>query len=182
MPMVNIRHALRTDAPLLPAIERSSGEAFRQIAHLAWIADDEVQSVERHLELIEQGKAWIAQDEHDTIVGFLSAERKGNSLHIWQMSVHADHQKKGFGRGLVEAVKAWSANEELYSITITTFREVAWNEPFYHSCGFERIKNNIPSSLQCVLDAEEAAGLPVECRCAMVHKLHRQGSCPPLPL
>ena len=48
--MLTIRPAIETDADLLPEIERSSGELFRQIPALAWIADDGVQSVARHLE------------------------------------------------------------------------------------------------------------------------------------
>ena len=50
--MITIKIANEEDAELLPEIELSSGEAFRQIEHLAWIADDQVQSVERHLGLI----------------------------------------------------------------------------------------------------------------------------------
>ena len=57
--MTKIRFAVKDDAQFLPEIERSSGEAFRQIPHLEWIADDDVQSVERHEDLIRQGLAWV---------------------------------------------------------------------------------------------------------------------------
>lgn len=165
--MIKIRLAVTDDAPLLPGIERSSGKAFRQIPHLAWIADDAVQPLERHCELIEQGTAWVAEAEPGKLVGFLSAERLGRSVHIWQMAVHADHQQQGSGRRLVETVKQWAAAAHLAPITLTTFRKIAWNEPFYRSCGFRTIGGALPGPLQHILDAEVAAGLPGTERCAM---------------
>ena len=87
--MQTIRVATEDDAAALPDIERSSGEAFRQIPGLEWIADDSVTPPERHLELIRQGTAWVAQDDNQLIVGFLSAEVHQDVLHIWQMSVRS---------------------------------------------------------------------------------------------
>ena len=167
--MITIRIATEEDAELLPKIERSSGEAFRQIEHLAWIADDEVQSVERHLSLIRQGSSWVAHSATQGIAGFLSAERHGRSLHVWQMAVHADWQKQGIGRKLIGAAVRWSLAQDITALTLTTFRNVPWNEPFYRSCGFRVIETDVPVSLQNILDAEAAAGLPREQRCAMIY-------------
>jgi hypothetical protein len=50
-----IRAATLEDAQFLPEIERSSGEAFRAVPDLAWIADDAVMSAEQHAPLIEAG-------------------------------------------------------------------------------------------------------------------------------
>ncbi len=166
--MTTIRFAVKEDASFLPEIERSSGEAFRQIPDLAWIADDDVQSVERHEDLIGQGAAWVAEAEGGTIVGFLNAESLGTSFHIWQMAVHPAHQKQGIGRKLVETAKHWAFSEKLAPITLTTFRNVAWNELFYRTCGFQLIGCDMPASLQSILDAEVAAGLPRDQRCAMI--------------
>ena len=167
--MIEIRSASVEDARWLPDIERSSGEAFRQIEHLAWIADDDVQSAERHLELIRQGSAWVAQLESDALVGFLNAERVETSLHIWQLAVLADWQQRGVGRKLIDAAFQWASRNQLSPVTLTTFCDVAWNESFYHSCGFRRIDTDIPMSLQNILDAEELAGLPRNQRCAMIY-------------
>ena len=168
--MTKIRFAMKDDAQFLPEIERSSGEVFRQIPHLEWIADDDVQSVERHEDFIRQGLAWVAESQTGNIVGFLNAERLGHSLHIWQMAVHSDHQKQGTGRKLVEAAKDWVVGENLAPITLTTFRNLAWNELFYRKCGFHLIHNDVPASLQNILDAEVAAGLPRDERCAMIYE------------
>ena len=57
---MKIRKARAADAAALPDIERSSGKAFLSLSDLAWIAGDDVQSVERHLELIANGYAGVA--------------------------------------------------------------------------------------------------------------------------
>ena len=165
--MIKIEIADTSDAQFLPDIERSSGEAFRPLPSLAWIADDDVQSLERHSELIELGQAWVARSDQG-IVGFLSAERFVNSLHIWQMAVHSNFQKKGIGRALIVQAKQAAASAGLTNLTLTTFRHVAWNEPFYASCGFRTLKpNDLCERLKATLDAEERAGLPLDQRCAM---------------
>ncbi|MFT3978231.1 MAG: GNAT family N-acetyltransferase [Sphingomonas bacterium] len=165
--MFTIRKAQPSDAAKLPAIERSAGEAFRQIAHLAWIADDEVQSVERHLELIGQGTAWVALDD-DGPVGFLSAEADHDRLHIWELAVRHDRQGRGIGRRLVETACSWAGEQRFASVTLTTFRQISWNEPFYRSVGFRTLEDEeLTPALAAILRHEVEIGLPGSERCAM---------------
>jgi GNAT superfamily N-acetyltransferase len=166
--MLTIRPAIETDADLLPEIERSSGELFRHIPGLAWIADDGVQSVARHLEFIREGTAWVALSDTGAIIGFLNAEVHDSALHIWQMSVHSDYQKRGAGRGLLLAAKRWAEANTLSSLTLTTFRDVPWNAAFYETCGFELANSDASPMLSKTLAAEEQAGLPIDQRCAMI--------------
>lgn len=175
--MITIKLASEEQATLLPAIERSSGQAFRQTESLAWIADDDIQSAEFHQKLICQGTAWVAQNTFQDIVGFLSAERKRQSLHIWQMAVHSDWQQRGIGRRLMDAALCWSAKNNLSAVTLTTFRDLVWNEPFYKSCGFCTIVDDMPITLQNILDSEANAGLPRELRCAMIFQVSGREHC-----
>lgn len=168
--MQTIRPAIESDADFLPEIERSSGETFRQIPALAWIADDDVQSADRHRELISRGASWVATVDGD-VIGFLSAERHGETLHIWQMSVHFDHQGQGLGRELIKSARQWAKVQGLSSLTLTTFRDVPWNAPFYKSCGFALVAPDSSPFLKNVLAAEKKAGLPTEMRCVMMLRL-----------
>ena len=164
----SIRPAQPADAPSLPDIERSAGEAFRQIPDLAWIADDTVQSEERHLQLMEGGAAWVAVDATDVPVGFLSGELLDGNLHIWELAVASDHQRRGIGRRLLDRAKHWAAQRNLAAVTLTTFRELPWNEPFYRSQGFATLlPGELTQTLRDVLASEIDAGLPAERRCAM---------------
>ncbi|MBN0203934.1 GNAT family N-acetyltransferase, partial [Pseudomonas aeruginosa] len=49
-----------SDIALLPAIERSAAQAFRQIPSLAWLADSEVISVARHHDYLETEHSLLA--------------------------------------------------------------------------------------------------------------------------
>lgn len=169
--MQTIRHATKSDAIALPAIERSSGEAFRQIPELSWIADDTVTSQERHEALIKQGTAWVAYDSINVLTGFLTAQVHHDALHIWQMSVHSHQQRKGIGRDLIRAAEHWARSKHLTALTLTTFRDVPWNAPFYASCGFEFVDPKLNKMLLATLETERQAGLPTEQRCAMTRPL-----------
>lgn len=166
--MINIRPATGKDAPFLPGIERSSGEIFRQWAGLEWIADDDVQSEEQHRALIAHGVALVAEVQGHGIAGFLNGEMMPDALHIRQMSVHRDQQGQGIGRQLLEAAAQFAIGRGIGALTLTTFRDVAWNEPFYRKSGFVTLaREDVPPWLQAILDAEVQAGLPAAQRCAM---------------
>ena len=113
--MQTISPATQQDAVAMPDIERSSGEAFRQIPDLAWIADDTVTSQERHEALIGLGAAWVSRDANNVLAGFLTAEVREDALHIWQMSVRSDQQRKGIGRNLIQAAENWAKSKQLGS-------------------------------------------------------------------
>ena len=166
--MQNIRPATQHDAAALPDIERSSGAAFRQIPHLAWIADDTVTSQQRHEALIRLGAAWVSHDASNMLTAFLTAEVREDVLHIWQMSVRSDQQRKGIGRNLIKAAEHWARSRHLVGLSLTTFRDVPWNAPFYRSCGFQDVDPQFFPALQVTLEAERQAGLPIEQRCAMI--------------
>ena len=165
---VQIRPAVSADAALLPDIERSAGELFRTIPDLSWIADHEVMSAEAHLARIAEGTVWVAQDQGASLIGFLTAERVGDELHIWEISVHSGHQGRGVGRQLMEAAEAYARRTGISALTLTTFRGVRWNEPFYARLGFETLEGAaIGDRLSALLRDEVLHGLPGERRCAM---------------
>lgn len=166
--MIRIRPTSPCDAPALPGIERSSGEIFRQWAGLEWIADDDVQSEERHRALIADGVAYVAALEGYEIVAFLNGTVTPDALHIWQVAVRQDQQGQGIGRQLIEAAQRHAVEHGAPSLTLTTFRDVPWNEPYYRRLGFITLDGGqIGPRLSAVLDAEKQAGLPIAQRCAM---------------
>lgn len=165
---VLIRLANRSDAASLPDIERSAAELFRTVPALAWIADDDVLPVEVHLRFIAAGTAWVAVDDAGKLQGFLSAERFGQALHIWELAVHRDGQGQGYGRALVSHAIAHARRQQLSAITLTTFRDLPWNAPFYRRLGFDAIEGDaLDERLTAVLRHERELGLPVHLRCAM---------------
>ncbi|KAJ6111868.1 GCN5- N-acetyltransferase [Penicillium sp. IBT 18751x] len=166
--LITIRPTEPKDAPSLPAVERSAAQAFRQFSDLAWIANGDVQSTEKHLELIEGGASWVAVDSNDIPVGFLNGIYTDQDLYICEVSVQSDYQGKGIGRRLMEAARQWAVSCGCTSITLTTFQQIPWNEGFYKSLGFNTLHaNELTPALYDIMDQEIEAGLPIEKRCAM---------------
>ena len=86
----SIRLATPTDAPLLPAIERSAAQTFVQVPALAWIAEHTVLSSVEHLEFVAAGLEWVVVDGRDRPIGFVCASAFDESLHIEELAV--DHR------------------------------------------------------------------------------------------
>ena len=131
------------DVTSLPAIERAAGERFRDYPELAWLAEGDVISAEQHLDYAERGLSWLAL-ANDQPVGFILAELHASSLLIVELSVHLDWQGKGIGRRLIACVADQARKRGLASLTLTTFRDVPWNAPFYARLGFEMITTLTP--------------------------------------
>jgi len=72
----------------------------------------------------------------DPPIGFACVDLVDGAPHIWQLSVHPDHGRRGPGRALVEAVCDWARRERFEVITLTTYRDVPWNGPFYEWLDF----------------------------------------------
>lgn len=168
MAEITIRLAVPEDAGRLPEIERSAGQIFRAVPGLAWIADDAVMSAEAHHAGIVAGTSWVALDVTGEVVGFLSAERIDNELHVWELAVRAERQGRGIGTRLVGAAAGHARASGLRALTLTTFRALAWNERFYARLGFVTLEDGaLEGRLRAVLEREGTYGLPVERRCAM---------------
>ncbi|RUU15721.1 GNAT family N-acetyltransferase [Mesorhizobium sp. M7A.F.Ca.AU.002.06.1.1] len=156
------------DADALPDIEQSEGDAYREVAELAWIADDENQTVERHRELIAKGTCWVAVEQDGRTVAFLSAEIQDDTLHIWELAARLDRQRSGIGRALLEKAITDARERRLVAITLTTFRDVIWNAPFYPKLGFQVLgETHAGDRLRQILRREIEHGMPASRRCAM---------------
>jgi GNAT superfamily N-acetyltransferase len=164
----HIRLALPDDAHLLPRIERSAAQAFRSIEELGWLADAATMTVERHRQLIAFSTCWVAVDADARPQGFLSAERHGSDLHIYELSVRRSAQGQGWGRKLVETAMDYARLQQLALVTLTTFTQVPWNAPFYRRLGFEHCAGaTLDKRLAEILAQEYVCGFAPDSRCAM---------------
>jgi ribosomal protein S18 acetylase RimI-like enzyme len=163
---VSIRLAVARDAASLAGVELSAGALFRTLPDLAWVADEPLAPAGSFLPLIAAETVWVAQDTHGRIVGELRGEIVGDVLHILELAVAKGSQQRGIGRRLLDVAMEAARARGLEALTLTTFRQVAWNAPFYARHGFTELsEDGLDARLREILRAEDARGLPN--RCAM---------------
>lgn len=135
---MRIRAVREDDLPILQTIERAAGTLFRDIG-MPEIADDPPPSLADLARYQQAGSAWVTVDEVDHPVAYLIAEPVDGNLHIEQVSVDPAYGRRGLGRELIEQAADHAKAQQLPALTLTTFRDVAWNAPYYARCGFRTL-------------------------------------------
>lgn len=160
--------AQEPDLAHLPAIERSAASAFEGRDVPDWLLTD-ASPADNWQPHLNAGTLWVA-DVDGELVGYLAARIERPRLHIDEVDVLRTFQGRGIGRSLLTVAAAWARANGLEALSLTTFRNVPWNAPFYASFGFrEWDPADAPESLRASLAYEAAKGL--EDRCAMVMAL-----------
>lgn len=101
-------------------------------------------------------------------MGYLLLGLVDGNAHIEQVSVHPDHTRQGIGRTLIEAAAEWAAALGVPAMTLTTYRDVPWNAPYYARLGFRRVpEGQMTPGLRTIRAREAARGLDAWPRVAM---------------
>lgn len=164
----SLRLARPADAAGMPAIERAAADLFTHEPGLERFDPDDTWEVPDLERFIRKGHCLVAHVGEE-LAGFLVAEPFRRELHIWEMDVHPRFQRRGIGAGLVRAAQIDARNAGFKALTLTTFRDLAWNAPFYARLGFEEV-TALDAHLRLAgeLANEVDDGFPAERRCAMI--------------
>ena len=154
------------DVPRLPAIELAAAWLLAAHAPASVLAEQTDEQVLRRAQ--REGRLWVAL-AHDRPVGFAHVEiLEPEVAHLEELDVHPAHGRRGLGRRLVNAVCRWAAERHFRSVTLTTFRNVPWNMPFYARLGFEELPPHAQSAaLRAIVDDESRRGLDTAKRVVM---------------
>jgi GNAT superfamily N-acetyltransferase len=164
---VIIRTATADDVEVMRAIEVDAGERFRSIG-LDVIADDDPPSPEQLRRHVADGTAWVAESD-GRVAGYATASVVDGDGHLDQVSVLGSAAGRGVGRALVARVEQWTRDAGLPAVTLTTFRDVAWNGPYYERLGFTTLaEDDLGPELAAIRRFEIEAGLDVMPRVAMI--------------
>lgn len=91
--------------------------------------------------------------------------------HLEELDVLPEHGRRGLGTALLRTVQSWVAGSGHREISLTTFRDVPWNAPFYTRCGFEEVPPaEVRPELRTVIARETARGLAPERRVVMRYR------------
>jgi GNAT superfamily N-acetyltransferase len=102
------------------------------------------------------GLLWVAFSPDARPVGFARVGRLAGAAHLEEIDVHPAHGRRGIGTALVETVCRWAYAEGLSAVTLTTFRDVPWNAPFYSRLGFRIVAPRELSAAAAARVREEA--------------------------
>jgi len=130
-----IRPATADDLDRIREIEAAAGQVFRGL-DMAAIADDEVPSVDAFGAYQRAGLAWVATDAGYSAIGFVIVKAVDGLPHVEQVSVHPQWARQGVGRRLLDEVEEWAGAGGASAMTLTTFRDVPWNGPYYVRLGW----------------------------------------------
>lgn len=154
-----IRLGRNSDLVACQNIERSAGKIF-SAWDMAEIAQDEPLSIAELTGYCNLQHLWVAVDESDHPIAYIIVDMVDDLPHIEQVSVHEDHSGKKIGRHLIEEVVAWANEQQMAALTLTTFRDIPWNAPYYERCGFVVIpEEQLRPGLKEVRAIEDRHGL-----------------------
>jgi GNAT superfamily N-acetyltransferase len=130
-----VRTADRSEFERLRGIELESDRLLEEFG-IGPFPDDEV---ENHL---PAAAAVFVVGE--PAVGFVCIVLVDGHAHVDQVSVLPDHGRRGIGRALLEGAIGWAASSDHHELTLTTFRDVPFNAPFYRTLGFVEVTDLAP--------------------------------------
>lgn len=175
MTPICVRQATGDDIPALGGIERAAGEMFREVG-MPEIADDDPLPEDELAAGVAAGRLWVAVDGGP--IAYLLAMRLGAGAHIEQVTVAPSHARRGIGARLVAACVAWAEACGADAVTLTTFRDVPWNGPYYERLGFRVVPDEaVGEEIRALVEAERRAGLHRWPRVVMAYRGGDEDRC-----
>ena len=150
----DVRPARPGDLPSLAAVERAAQALFARVG-MPELADAPVLSLAEVEQYAGEGFVAVAEHARDGIVGFVVVRPLGGAAHVQELDVHPDHGRQGLGRALLDRALAWAREAGFGTVTLSTFRDVPWNAPFYARVGFHELAPEDASPALQALRAEE---------------------------
>jgi len=130
-----IRHADEDDLASLADLERRAYDTFASAGIDLEAAATPIGILRAAALVLVEGRPPRAMCEVEFVDG---------SAHLEQLCVDPAAQRHGIGSALVGAACAWASKSGYRSMTVSTYRDVAFNGPFYRSLGFEPLDQLTP--------------------------------------
>ncbi len=157
----------------LQAIERAAGARFRAVG-MGDIADGEPTPTPILEDRADAGRLYVALDEAGAPVGFLIWSPKDGRAYVEEVSVHPDHAGHRLAARMIDRL-ADDVRGRHAALTLATFRDVAWNAPYYASLGFgELSREQVGPQHQSTWRQQAENGLDMSRRLFMVRPVAPQ--------
>ena len=115
-----------------------------------------------------EGRLWVAVDDAGRPVGFALAEVVDGEAYLDEVDVHPEHMRRGIGTRLINTVIGWAESHAFSTLSLITFRHLAWNARFYERFGFVALSpRELSPSMADILEQEQEAGIDIANRVGM---------------
>jgi ribosomal protein S18 acetylase RimI-like enzyme len=166
-----IRLAREEDLPFIREIEAAAGQLFLE-SEFPFIAEDEPMSIETLSDHQSKGQLRVAVDGDDKPIGFAVTGIVDGLIHLHELSIHPTYGRKGVGKRLIQAVCELAREVGKPAVTLSTFRNVPWNAPYYERLGFRILQEaELSGGLRQIRIIEARLGLPIDKRVCMRKEL-----------
>lgn len=147
----------------------AAGVLFRDLG-MDLVADGPPPDTAGFDEAQRAGRLLVATaNESGIVVGFVLTRPLDGALHVDQVTVAQGWGGQGIGRSLMQAAEKLAVREGFARMSLTTFRDVPFNGPFYAGLGWKPLEDaQLTPGLATERKQETAAGLDRWPRCAMV--------------
>lgn len=166
----DISAAKRSEVDALIEIDKAASTLFAPTGLLSEEALEDHVPADVLVHAAEIEDLFVARHFKDGPIGFALVSPRGGTLYLDQISVHPDHGRQGVGAALVRRVIAEARARKIRRVTLSTFRDLPWNGPFYRKMGFREMKRRELAGWMLELEAIQAESLDTSKRCFMVRK------------
>lgn len=166
-----IRKALPKDVHNLPELELEAATLFKEYNLTAGVIE-EAASIDEFRKAQTAGHLLVAVLPDERITGFALMEIIDMGVHLAEVDVLPAYGKKGIGAALVKSVCSWAGKNGHKCVTLTTFRHIPWNAPFYRKLGFRVMTTEeFSPDISYRVNDEHEQGLLKKERCVMIYEL-----------
>ncbi|MFI6484112.1 GNAT family N-acetyltransferase [Nonomuraea sp. NPDC050663] len=154
-----VRWAELGELPELAEIERAADGLFAEVGIVFPPGTTMIEETDDPARVLVEG---------DPPAGFAMLGWIDGHVHLDQLAVHPARMRQGIGGRLMAAVLDHAAAVGAPGVTLTTFRDVPWNAPWYARHGFAVVPEPAwGPELRALVEHERALGIELAPRVVM---------------
>ena len=167
--MVAFRTARQDEIETIRDLERVSAQRFQGMIDA--LAADEPSPSAVLAARIEAGDLVVAVDGDD-VVGFVMFRTVEDHAYVEQVDVLPAYEGQRIGAALLDGVSGRARAAGLKGVSLSTFREVPWNAPYYRWLGFVEVADDALSpGMRAIRREHLLRGLDEDARVFMVRDI-----------
>ena len=164
--MVAFRTARLDEIEKIRALERASAQRF--VGLMDALAADEPSPATVLAARIEAGGLVVALDGDD-LVGFAMFRPVETFAYVEQIDVLPAYGGRRIGAGLLDVAADRARANGLAGLSLSTFKAVPWNAPYYRRLGFVEVANEaLTPGMRAIRQEHLARGLDEDARVFML--------------